>query len=244
MLPALNSFRSLTFATAVLRLLLAILCGGVVGYGRSKKARAAGLRTYMLISIGACLAVLITLYQYAMLTGPWADVVAEVGLKYDASRMAGQVFGCVGFISAGIILKVAHQQVSGLTTATGMFATVCMGIAAGAGFYELVLLTTLMIVLVLNVMSPLEIAFKRRLRNITLNVEFTSTNDIAAIVRIMEQQHARIYDIDVERTEAKDKRHPSAIFILQLSRENHSHSGMLSSVAEFPCVYSVQELIS
>ena len=89
-----------------------------------------------------------------------------------------------------------------------------MGIAAGAGFYECVIPATLLIVLVLNVMSPLEIAFKRRLRNITLNVEFESVEDIASITSAIEAQHARVYDIDIERTERKDEKYPSAIFIL------------------------------
>ena len=240
----LAGLRRFTFWSALLRLMLAMLCGGVVGYGRSQKARAAGLRTYLLISIGAAMAVLITLFQYEMLKGPWAPVVAETGLKFDASRLASSVITGIGFLGAGIIMKVAHQQVNGLTTATGLFATMVMGLAAGAGFYECVIAALLLIVLVLNVMSPLEFAFKRRLRNITLNVEFSSVEDIANITRAIEAEGARVFDIDIERTERKDDKNPSAIFILKLSRDNHSHSGMLSSVAELSCVHSVQELVS
>ena len=215
-----------------------------MGYGRSKKARAAGLRTYILISIGAAMAVLLTLYMYDMLGGAWAAVTEEVGLKFDASRMASSVITGIGFLGAGIIIKVAHQQVNGLTTATGLFATVIMGLAAGAGFYECVLIALALIVLVLNVMSPLEFAFKRRLRNITLNVEFRSVEDIGEITSAIEKEGAKVYDIDVERTERKDDKRPSSIFILQMSKGNHSHSGMLSSVTALPCVHSVQELIS
>lgn len=244
MLAAMEYLRAFSFGTVVLRLVLAMLCGGVIGYGRSQKARAAGLRTYMLISVGAALSVLLTLYEYEMLTGPWADVVAQVGQKFDASRLASQVVTGIGFLGAGIIVKAAHQQVKGLTTATGLFATVCMGIAAGAGFYECVLLALVLIVLVLNVMTPLEAAFKRRLRNITLYVEFNSAEDINTITYVMEEQNAQIFDIDIERTERHGDKYPSAIFILQLSRTNQSHSGMLSSVAELPCVQSVRELIS
>ena len=236
--------REFSLGTALLRLLLAMAAGGVVGLGRSRRARAAGLRTYMLISIGAAMSVLLALFQYEMLQGPWAEIAEEVGEKFDASRLAAQVITGIGFLGAGIIIKVAHQQVSGLTTATGLFATVCMGLAAGAGFYECVLIAVLLIVLVLNIMSPLEGAFKRRLRNITLNVEFSSVEDISAITQVMEDLQAQIFDIDIERTEQKGDKYPSAIFILKLSRENHSHSGILSSLAELPCVRSVQELVS
>ena len=244
MIPALDCLREFRCATVILRLVLAMICGGVVGYGRSQKARAAGFRTYILISIGAAMAVLLTLYEYRMLNTLWADTVSRVGMKFDASRLASQVLTGIGFLGAGIIIKVAHQQVSGLTTATGLFATVCMGIACGAGFYELVLITLLLIVVVLNVMAPLEILFKRRLRNITLNVEFTELADVQTITEVIQAQAARIYDIDVERSERSGNKWPSAIFILQLSKENHSHSGMLSAVAELNCVRSVQELIA
>lgn len=244
MRAVLSNLRQFNLLTASLRLLLAMVGGGVVGYGRSKQNRSAGFRTYILISIGAAMAVLLTLYMYDMLLGPWSAVTQEVGLKFDASRMASSVITGIGFLGAGIIIKVAHQQVNGLTTATGLFATVIMGLAAGAGFYECVLVALILIILVLNVMSPLEIAFKRRLRNITLNVEFDSVDDIAAITAAIERESAKVYDIDVERTERKDDKVPSAIFILQLSRDNHSHSSILTSVAALPCVVCVQELIA
>ena len=86
-----------SLATAALRLVLAGVSGGVVGYGRSKKARQAGLRTYILISIGAAMAVLLTLYMYDMLGGAWASVTEEVGMKFDASRMASSVITGISF---------------------------------------------------------------------------------------------------------------------------------------------------
>ena len=240
----LESLRGFTLLSVTLRLFLALVCGAAIGYGRTKKERAAGLRTYTLISVGAALAVIISIYEYECLHTIWADTVAAIGEKFDASRIAAQTISGIGFLGAGIIFKIAHQQVSGLTTATGLFATVCMGIAAGAGFFECVIPVMLIIILVLNIMSPTERDFKRRLRNITIYVEFRSVDDIGEITRVIEEQKAQIYDIDIERTEATEEQNPAAIFILQLSRDNHSHSGMLSSVAELGCVYSVQELIS
>jgi len=152
----LESLGEFNFFTAFFRLLLAMAAGGVIGYGRSQRARAAGFRTYMLVSIGAAMSVLLALYQYQMLTTSWADVVDEVGLKYDASRLASQAITGIGFLGAGIIIKAAHQQVNGLTAATGLFATVCLGVAAGAGFYECVVAAVILIVLVLNLMTPME----------------------------------------------------------------------------------------
>ncbi|MBR5366193.1 MAG: MgtC/SapB family protein [Clostridia bacterium] len=244
MIQALAFLREFNLASTVLRLLLAMIGGGLVGYGRSKKQRAAGLRTYTLICIGSALSVMISLYLYEMLHGPWLATVEAVGEKFDASRIAAQTISGIGFLGAGIIFKVAHGQVSGLTTATGLFAVVCIGIAAGAGFYECVILAIIIVILVLNVMSPLESRFKRTVRNINLYVEFASVDDIGTIADRIRDMDAQIFEIDIERTERTENLFPSAVFNLKLSKENHSHSAMLSSVAEMPCVHSVQELIS
>ena len=234
MIHALDSLREFNFWTVLLRLFLALLSGAVIGYGRSKKDRNAGFRTYILISIGAAMAVLLTYYLNDL--RDWS--------KFDASRLASQVVTGIGFLGAGIIVKAAHHQVQGLTTATGLFATVCMSLAAGAGFYELVLIALITIVLVLNIMWPLETLFKRRLRNITLNVEFNSVEDLDMITQTIKARDAAVYEIDVEHTDRIGDKYPSANFILQLSKQDHSHSAMLSTIAELGCVQSVQELIS
>ncbi len=240
MLQIFDPLREFTFLSVLFRLLLALGAAGLIGYGRTLRGFAAGIRTYMLIGIGGALSVVITLYEYNMLHSAWAEVLAQVGEKFDASRLASQTITGIGFLGAGTILKVAHQQVNGLTTATGMFGTVCMSIAAGAGFFECVILSMLLIVLVLNLMTPLETLYKRRLRNITLSVEMDSTENIELITDQIKAVNAEVYEIDIEEGPAP----ASAIFILQMSRDNSSHSAMLSSIAELECVQSVQELVS
>ncbi|MDO5132234.1 MAG: MgtC/SapB family protein [Eubacteriales bacterium] len=236
--------RDFNFNSVVLRLLLAFLSGTVIGYGRARKRRSAGLRTFILTSIGAALTVLLATYEYEMLCGPWASVVEEVGLKFDGSRYSAQVISGVGFLSAGTIISIGHQQVSGLSTASGLFASVCMGMAAGAGFYECVIVVLIILVLVLDVMWPLEPAFKRRLRNITIFVEFNSLEDLNDISDVVRSRGAHIYDIEIERSKREKDKYPCAILILKMSREKPSHSGMLSSIAELDCVRVIHELIS
>jgi putative Mg2+ transporter-C (MgtC) family protein len=236
--------RDFTFTTVILRLLLAFLSGTVIGYGRARKQRAAGLRTFILTSIGAALTTLLATYEYQMLCGPWADVVKEVGLKFDGSRYSAQVISGIGFLAAGTIISIGHQQVSGLSTAAGLFASVCMGIAAGAGFYECVIVVLVILIIVLDVMWPLEPAFKRRLRNITVFVEFNALENLNEISDIVRSRGATIYDIEIERSKRDRDKYPCAILILKMSREKPSHSGMLSSIAELDCVRTIHELIS
>ena len=240
----LSHLRDFTFTTVILRLLLAFLCGTVIGYGRARKQRAAGLRTFILTSIGAALTTLLATYEYQMLCGTWADVVKEVGLKFDGSRYSAQVISGIGFLAAGTIISIGHQQVSGLSTAAGLFASVCMGIAAGAGFYECVIVVLVILIIVLDVMWPLEPAFKRRLRNITVFVEFNALENLNEISDIVRSRGATIYDIEIERSKRDRDKYPCAILILKMSREKPSHSGMLSSIAELDCVRTIHELIS
>ena len=223
--------RSFTLPSVALRMLLAIVSGCVLGYGRSKKKRAAGLRTYVLTSIGACLAILLTEYEYTMLQGPWADVVQQIGEKFDATRYGAQVITGIGFLGAGTIIASGHQQVSGLTTATGLFAATCLGIAAGAGFVECVAMVLVPLVLVLDFSYPLEYNFKRRLRNMTVFVRFASMADLRSITSLVEERGATVFDLDVETTDRKGDEWPSAVLSLRLSREKPSHSEMLSSIA-------------
>ena len=116
----LTYLREFHFVSVLFRLILAMLCGGAVGYGRSKKDRAAGLRTYMLVGLGSALAVVLTLYLHAMLTGAWADTAAEVGLKFDASRLAAQAIAGIGGLALNFgdvtITSIACALILGILT--------------------------------------------------------------------------------------------------------------------------------
>ncbi|MBR5417875.1 MAG: MgtC/SapB family protein [Clostridiales bacterium] len=237
-----NYLKEFNFVSVAFRLCLAMLSGGLIGYGREKKERNAGLRTYMLISIGSALTLLISFYENEMLRTGWAEVVAEVGSKFDASRFGAQVLAGIGFLAAGTIVASGHQQVSGLTSAIGLFAAAVLGVASAAAFYECVIPAVIMVIFSMEVLQPLEVLFKRRLRNITITVKFESTKDVEKIKNTIEGQGAHIFDIDPE--DPDENNYPSAIFSIKMSKEKSSHSEMISSIAELPCVISLHELIA
>ena len=238
----LQSLREFSFVSAVFRMVLALAAGAVVGYGRARKQRNAGLRTYMLTSVGAALTILVSMYEYQMVGTQWAFAEAVAELKFDGTRFAAQVINGIGFLAAGTIIAAAHQQVSGLTSAIGLFSAACIGIAAGAGFYEGVLLGVVVVVIAMEAMKPLELEYKRHLRNINIHVAFNAMENMDEITRAITREGAQIFDMDFEHDEGEEQ--PSAILSLKLSKQNSSHSSILSSIAELPCVISVQELIS
>ena len=239
----LQTLREFNFLSVCVRLLLALIAGGIIGFGRGRKKQTAGLRTYIITSVGAALTALISFYEYEMINSSWSLASALTEIKFDGSRFSAAVISGIGFLAAGSIMLVAHQQVSGLTTAIGLFVTACLGIAAGAGFYEIVIVSVIMIVVVMEGMYQLEITFKRKTRNITIHVDFDDIENIDMITDALKTENATIYEFELEDT-SKKKETPSAIIWIKLSKENNSHSSLLSSIAELPCVSSVQELIS
>ena len=133
---------TLSWVDVALRMLLAMLIGAVIGTEREYTHRPAGMRTHMLVALGAC-AVMITsqmiFCQYR-----------AYGAAPDPARLSAQVITGMGFLGAGTIIKAGHT-IKGLTTAAGIWATACLGIAVGGGYYivavtgALGMLTTLVI---------------------------------------------------------------------------------------------------
>ena len=102
--------------TVAVRLALALICGGILGLERTRKQRAAGMRTYMLVCVGSCL---------IMLTNQYLFQVTHTG---DPMRLGAQVVSGIGFLGAGTIMVTRRHQVKGLTTAAGLWAVACLGI--------------------------------------------------------------------------------------------------------------------
>ena len=119
-----------------------------------------------------------------------------------------------------------------------------MGIACGAGFYECVIISCVLIMTALNIMQPLERQYKRRCRNITLFVEFEDIENVSVITDMIRSKNAEIQEIEIERVKKEGDAYPCAILNLRLSKEQMSHSDMLSSIAELDSVIAIEELIS
>ena len=116
-----------------LRIIIAGLCGAIIGYERRNRNKEAGIRTHAIIALSAALIMVVSKYGFP-------DVV-----EYDAARMAAQIVSGVGFLGAGVIF-VRHGTVSGLTTAAGIWATAGVGSCLGSGLYDVGILSTLFVV--------------------------------------------------------------------------------------------------
>ena len=131
-----GSLRDLNVLSVCVRLLLAMAFGGTIGFERGIRQRAAGLRTHMLLCVGAASTMLVSQYIYA-----------SYGVG-DPARLSAQVISGIGFLGAGTIIVTRRNQIKGLTTAATLWATACMGLAVGVGFYECALAMYVILLLV------------------------------------------------------------------------------------------------
>ena len=199
----LDYLRQLNVYSMMLRIVLALIMGGIIGYGREKKGRPAGFRTYMLVSMGAALTVILSQYLDAMLLGDWASQAEKFGIRTDASRFAAQVINGVGFLGAGTVIVTGRQEVKGLTTAAGLWASACMGIAIGAGFYECMIIAVVLIQFSLRLLPNIEEFIISRSRNMTINIEMDNFEYLGGIVNRMKSEGISFYDVEIEKVKEK-----------------------------------------
>ena len=179
----------MAFWDVAVRLVIATVCGGLIGIERGKKNRAAGFRTYILVCVGAALTMVLGEYLIEMET-VWKAILPGLA-KTDASRFGAQVINGIGFLGAGTIIVTGRQQVKGMTTAAGLWASACMGLAIGAGFYLGAILGCLFIILTMVVFTRIESLILSHSKNINLFIEFEDIEDLS---KILEKIKAKKYD--------------------------------------------------
>ncbi len=241
MLHCLDFLRGITFTAIVIRMSTALLLGGLLGLERVRKRRPAGIRTYMLVCIGAALTMILGQYTNAMLAGDWSEAAIIAGIKPDIARFSAQVINGIGFLGAGTVIVTGKQEVKGLTTAAGLWASACMGLAIGAGYLECAILAFLLIFLCNRVLPRLETSIVENARNVNIYVEFDSLDDVAPIIGKIKDVGATVYEVDIERKRSVTGLYPSAYISLRLNQRK-AHDRLILAVSQLPCVRSVDEI--
>jgi putative Mg2+ transporter-C (MgtC) family protein len=133
----------------VARLALAAVMGSVIGWERQRKEGAAGLRTHMMVCLGSALVMIVSAFGFE-------DILGRPDVVLDPSRIAAQVISGIGFLGAGTIVFLRPQVIRGLTTAAGLWTVAAIGLAVGGGLYLAAIATTVIALLILAVIKPLE----------------------------------------------------------------------------------------
>lgn len=206
---------------AIVKIGLAALLSGIIGFEREHSHRPAGFRTHILVSVGSALVMLTSVY-----------IAKEQGLTTDVTRMSAQVLSGIGFLGAGTILREGFS-VKGLTTAASLWAVACIGIAVGSGFIVGALVATIVIYLTLNSLKRFIV------RGSAGKLLFIEIKDVGLqtpiITKTIRQCGGTIHSMEVVYTEAKDvkfkrRKDTSVIKVLVFPKNDDALSLMVTTI--------------
>ena len=164
----------------LIRLLLAALFGGLVGLERERKSWAAGMRTHMMVCVGAALIMIVSAFGFS-------DILGTPNVTLDPSRIAAQVISGIGFIGAGAILFTKPEgTIRGITTAAGLWTVSAIGLATGAGMYFAGVATTVLALTILWALQPIERRYAQRFKPKTLKIITTAGGNASDILKKIE----------------------------------------------------------
>ena len=195
--------REVTLLAVIVRIVVSFVLGGMLGMERGLKQRPAGLRTYMLVCVGACM---------IMLTNEYIVQVYGTG---DPARMAAQVVSGIGFLGAGTIIVTKHSQIKGLTTAAGLWAAAAVGLATGIGFYEAAIVGAMVIFITLSVLSNLDSRMHRKTDHFDAYVELPESVSLGMFMDALANRNITVEDAQLDAHHAYTD--GSRSFLVQLT---------------------------
>ena len=183
--------RQLNMCSVILRIVLCVLCGGVVGIEREWRHRTAGLKTHILVCMGA--AVCMITGQYAVEYFPMSSI--------DPTRIGAQVVSGIGFLGVGTIIVTKHAKVKGLTTAAGLWVAACIGLAIGIGFFEIALIVTTCVLLLFLVVKHLKV-FNGEISTF-LYVELEDVAHVRALMEVVRESDCSVFQMDMQQAKSE-----------------------------------------
>lgn len=219
--------REITYLSIAIRIVAAVILGGFIGLERGLKNRPAGLRTYMIVCVGACL---------IMLTNQYIYEGYKVG---DPVRMAAQVVSGIGFLGAGTIIVTRRSQIKGLTTAAGLWTAAGVGLALGIGFYEAAIAGSLAIFFVMTLLQRLDNRMHRKVKSLEMYFELEESLSLGDFMR-----HVRELDLatrDIQREPGSEHGHRAYIATLRSEKRTHPEL-LMEQVRQIPGVVFVEEI--
>lgn len=166
--------------SVILRVVLACLIGGIIGAERASKHHVAGLRTYILVCLGSCA---------AMMTNQFIEETS------DTARLGAGVVTGIGFLGAGTIMVTSRNQVRGLTTAAALWACGCVGLAIGIGFYTMAIASAIVILLALVLLPKIEQSLQGRAKLVDIHIELLSRPDLKKLLEYVRSNNIQVLSI-------------------------------------------------
>lgn len=220
--------REVTYLAVFLRIFAAVIVGGILGLERGMKNRPAGLRTYMLVCVGACV---------VMLTNQYIYQAAGTG---DPVRMGAQVVSGIGFLGAGTIIVTRRNQIKGLTTAAGLWSAAGVGLALGVGFYEAAIAGAVAVFAVITLLQKMDNKLHRRSRQLEAYIELKDIS-LGDFLRLMRESDIDVSDVQRESGEEETEGVRAYVATLK-GKKRQNHQELMEKVLSIPGVEFVEEL--
>lgn len=227
--PWLNYLRDLNIVSILVRIVLSMVIGGVLGAERGRKNRPAGFRTYMLVCLGSAMVMMTNQYVFSFYH------------TSDLVRMGAQVVSGIGFLGAGTIIVTGRNQVKGITTAAGLWTAACSGLAIGIGFYEGAVLGGLAVFMIMALMQRLDDRIHQSANHMEVYLEMEGK---AAFSEFLAHAIAHQFEIsEVQMTKNKfAKGQYFSAMLLAKSKVKRTHAEMLEVLSDAPGVHHIEEL--
>lgn len=202
------------FLIMTIRIFIAALLSGVVGFEREIKKHPAGFRTHLLVGVGSCLMMLLSLYGFE------AYMDKSPNIRFDPARIPSYVISGIGFLGAGTIL-VKDATIRGLTTAASIWVVAGIGLIVGVGMYAPAVLTTIVVLLSLIFLNKFEETLMKKSRIQTVHLTAEYALQLSNIIHIIEIQSVVVKHINIKSYESKK----GDIRLLQYSLELEFKNG-------------------
>jgi putative Mg2+ transporter-C (MgtC) family protein len=224
-----NGLRDINILSIIVRLSMAAICGGLIGYDRGRKRRPAGFRTHILVCIGSTLVMITNQY-----------IIDIMHYSADPTRLGAQVISGIGFLGAGTILITGKQQVKGLTTAAGLWASACMGLAIGIGFYEGALIGCIFILGSITLLHRFDAYVMSKTKLVELYVELVSVKGISKFFDFVRNNNMEITNVEIMKSRAADDM--VGLFVSIKQKERHDHMKVLTLLGTLEEVVIIEEI--
>lgn len=224
-----SMLREINMLSILVRVVLALLIGGILGIERGSKNRPAGFRTHMLVCLGATLVMMTNQYVFQMYQ------------TSDPVRMGAQVVSGIGFLGAGTILVTGRHQIKGITTAAGLWAAACCGLALGIGFYEGAVVGGILVLVVVSTMNSLDGYIRTKSKVLELYIEFDGTKPISSFLIYARENQLDIMDMQLSKNKyAKDM--GTSLLATVKSQTKRSHEEIMELIERAEGIQYIEQL--
>ena len=206
-----------------------MILGGIIGLERSRKNRPAGFRTYMIVCLSSALVMMTNQFIYNNFGGS------------DPARLGAQVISGIGFLGAGTIIVTSRSQVRGLTSAAGLWASACLGLAIGIGFYSGAIIVALIVFIIITFFKKIDYLLTSNNKIINIYTSFKSIEQLDKFIIHCNITGYKVRDIEITKDTLQN--HVSVIAIITLeTKERISHIEVIQKLNSFEELIHIEEL--